>query len=116
MRLLWVVNTVMPPMAKAIGSRNVVFGGWVYEMIKRLSIDNDFSIGVVTVQSKQLDTLHKNIDGVDYFVLPAKKWNRHDVYQKYVDSVLEQFRPDHIHSEGTENRFSYRFIKSFNGS
>lgn len=98
MKVLWLVNTVMPELAVHLGSKPSVFGGWLTGAMKAVrELGADMVICCVATSGR--NTNRYELDGVTYYLISG-----------VLDQVLEaQFleliqveAPDLIHIYGTE--------------
>jgi glycosyltransferase involved in cell wall biosynthesis len=114
MKILWVVNLVLPKVAYLIGEKELPFGGWVTNMIEQLSKDPSLEIGVV-LRAPIKDAISKKIDNVTYYLIPQNMKDKFDVYQEDCDNTLNQFQPSILHVEGTESAHAKRFLNTWDG-
>lgn len=114
MKILWIVGFTIPKASELIGSPEIPFGGWVSQMINQLSTMQDFDIAVaMKSQSKKL--IIKEHDNVTYYYMPQKSTNKFDIYKKDCDIIINDFKPDLVHAEGTEQAYTNTFLKNWNG-
>lgn len=102
MKVLWVVNTVFPDVAKQMGLLPPVFGGWMYGLAADLAASENITLAVATVYSGS-DFKSITVNGIQYYLLPQKATGRHRG-QKESDwkKVVDNFAPDIVHIHGTE--------------
>ena len=107
-RVLWTTNIVLPGIAQIVGVPRTPFGGWLVQMLQALSKRQGIVLGVAMLSSvKKLTRVER--DGVVYFALP--KTNSNDIRQSDCERVLNQFKPDILHAQGSELAFTRRFFK-----
>jgi len=102
MNILWITNTIFPAPSEALGRPAPVVGGWMYDIAKRIAAEQGIQLGVAaTYNGLELKIL--KIDGVVYYLLPAKTITR---YLKHLEpvwnKVCKEFNPDIVHIHGTE--------------
>lgn len=114
MKILWLTGIVIPQASELIGGPKVPFGGWVSNMIHRLSKLGTYEIGVA-MKSSSSSLIIKKKDGVTYYFMPQNKKNHFDVNKKDCKEVLNHFKPDLVHAEGTEQKYTNTFLKLWNG-
>ena len=113
-RVLWVVNVVLPAVADQLGCPRTPFGGWLSTMIQRLSRLDGLQLGVaMRAPVSELRTVEH--EGVKYFALPQRKIDSFDVSQSDCESVIAMFAPDLLHAEGSEMAYTRRFLKTWTG-
>ena len=108
MRVLWVVSQILPEMAEYIGEKKSNFGGWVPSMIAELKKEQDLTIAVVSGVASISREVNFWVNEVQYWMIPIQG-KRRKVLLKDCISVVEQFKPDIIHIEGTEWPLSKSF-------
>lgn len=114
MRVLWITNSVMPEIAQSLGWSRFGSGGWMSAMLSQLRQIPDVSIIVATISKKSQRLITRNINGVGYWILPAKTpiWKYDSDLEKYWITLKETFSPDIIHIHGTEFSHGLAYIKA----
>jgi len=113
-RVLWIVNIVLPAVATELGLGKTPFGGWLTLMTDRLARRDDFRIGVaMRAPVKALTRIEKN--GIVYYAMPQSASDSFDVEDSTVAEVLADFAPDLLHAEGSEMAYTRRFLKAWAG-
>lgn len=113
-RVLWIVNIVLPAVATELGLGKTPFGGWLTLMTDRLAQRDDFRIGVaMRAPVKTLTRIEKN--GIVYYAMPQSTADSFDVEDATVAGVLADFAPDLLHAEGSEMAYTRRFLKAWAG-
>lgn len=113
-RVLWIVNIVLPAVATELGLGKTPFGGWLTLMTDRLARRDDFRIGVaMRAPVKALTRIEKN--GIVYYAMPQSASDPFDVPDATVAQVLADFAPDLLHAEGSEMAYTRRFLKAWAG-
>lgn len=113
-RVLWIVNIVLPAVATELGLGKTPFGGWLTLMTDRLAMRDDFRIGVaMRAPVKALTRIEKN--GIVYYAMPQSGADPFDVEDATVAEVLADFAPDLLHAEGSEMAYTRRFLKAWAG-
>ena len=114
MRILWLTGIVIPQASELIGGPKVPFGGWVSQMIAKLATLEDYTIGVATRFTS--DTLLiREKDGVTYYFLPQNKKDKFDVNSKDCLDIFDHFKPDLLHAEGSELKYTNTFLSLWKG-
>tara|TARA_R110002051_G_scaffold324642_1_gene422921 strand:- start:6432 stop:7676 length:1245 start_codon:yes stop_codon:yes gene_type:complete len=114
MRILWLTGIVIPQASELINGAKVPFGGWVSQMIDKLSKIEEFTIGVA-MKSPTNELLIKEKNGVTYYYVPQNKKNRLDVNEKDCLEVFNHFKPDLVHAEGSELKYTNTFLTLWKG-
>ena len=114
MRILWITNIMLPPLAEAKCLRVPAVGGWMYSSLKRLKEQSGFDIAVATVYAgNKLDITE--VDGIKYYLLPLKgksaiKYN--PFLEQYWQQVHNDFKPDVIHIHGSEYPHGLAYVRA----
>lgn len=112
MKVLWITNTIFPAIAKSLGKKTPVVGGWMYSLAEDLA-QKGINLTVATVRPDIPD--HKNnIDGINFFVLQSKKQILHydsSLEPKWKEAVAE-IKPDIVHIHGTEYAHGLSLMKA----
>ena len=113
MKILWLVNLVVPRGATLADPRNATFGGWISTMLAELSARPDVEMAVA-MRSPGGAWEKAASGGVTWYYLPPAA-DHFDVAQADCEAVLADFAPDLLHAEGTEMAYSCRFLRSWKG-
>lgn len=118
MKILWITNMMMPPIAIKMGKNVNNGGGWMYSSLKRLKNLNNVELSVATVYSGHEYVSH-NIDGVKYLAVPLEghsitTYNKH--LEAYWTKIQNEIKPDVVHIHGTEYPHGLAFIKATKAS
>jgi glycosyltransferase involved in cell wall biosynthesis len=102
MRILWIVNSVLPAPSKELGLSVPVNEGWILGVLENLKLDKGITLAISTAFS--IDSVwHRNIEDIDYYLLPSKNKLQYDPHlERYWKQVVDEFKPDAIHIQGTE--------------
>ncbi len=109
MKILWVTAQLLPLVSHDLGYGKSSFGGWVMSMINQLKEVNDYKIGIAMCANISELSI-KEVDGITCYVLPCKNKNK-DVDDDLCRYIVDQFKPDLIHIEGTEFSIQNKFSK-----
>lgn len=113
MRILMVVNIVLPKVTKFLDKEVPVTGGWLSGIVDNISKINGIKLGVASpYEGKELK--HFVVEGVEYYLLP--KLGLYDVNEEDCKLIFNQFNPDVLHIEGSEFKHSNTFINSWDGN
>lgn len=114
MKILWLTGIVIPQASELINGPKVPFGGWVSQMIDKLSKKENLTIGVA-MKSPTEKLLIKEKGNVTYYFLPQKKKNKFDVNKNDCLEVFNHFKPDLVHAEGSEQKYTNTFLTLWKG-
>ena len=114
MKILWITNIMMPPLAKAKALPVPAIGGWMYSSLKRLHAQNGIELAVATVYNgKKYDA--SCIDGIKYYLLPldGKKTVEYNPgLEAYWHRVHDDFNPDVVHIHGSEYPHGLAYVNA----
>ncbi len=113
MKILWVLNMVMPDAAKALGLRTSFSGGWLVDYMRRLSEDSDIELATMTYANVE-KPIAETVNNVRHYIFPGGGKRLLFTSKKTLDDcryVLRDFKPDLIHLHGTEYSIAYSMVK-----
>jgi len=113
MRILWIVNIVMPKLAEHIGAPIAASGSWLIDIPQGLSQREDTEIAIACVYGKEFRRIE--LDGVTYYLLPGTGKNMlfyTKKYEKLWAQINEEFKPDLVHIHGTEYSHGLSFMRT----
>lgn len=104
MRVLWVLNMMLPDAAKAVGSTTSASGTWLLDYVNSIKSDDEIQLATMTyatVSEKKIVT----VDGIRHYVFPGggkKLLFSSKQTGRDCQWVIDDFKPDIIHLHGTE--------------
>jgi len=101
MKILWTVNLIPVNVASKLGISSDVLGGWVESMAGELKNFTDIELAVAC-KCENGEHFEAEIDGVKYFSVSYTSSTPCKDIEKRFLQILESFKPDLIHIEGTE--------------
>ena len=113
MRVLWVLNMVMPEAAQALKLNTSFSGSWLVDFMRSLAEDPEMELATMTYANVP-EMIAKDVNGVRHYIFPGggkrllfnSKKTLHDCQY-----VLDDFKPDLIHLHGTEYSIAYSMVK-----
>lgn len=113
MRILWVLNMVMPEAAQELGIKTSFSGGWLIDYMRCLAEDPDMELATMTY-ANVAEPIAKTVNGVKHYIFPGGGKRLLFTSKKTTGDckyVLEDFQPDLIHLHGTEYSIAYSMVK-----
>ena len=113
MRVLWVLNMVLPEAAQALGINTSFSGGWLIDYVRCLAEDPDMELATMTYANVP-EKIEKEVNGVKHYILPGggkRLLFTSPKTMKDCQDVLDDFQPDIIHLHGTEYSIAYSMVK-----
>ena len=73
MKILWIVNMLMPEIAEHLGVQTSSSGTWMIDISKKLSQDENVELSVACVYGNEFKKLKHN--NITYYMLPGNGKN-----------------------------------------
>ncbi len=114
MKILWIVNMLLPEAAERLAVKTGTSGTWLINTLKSLSESNEIEIGVACVWGNEY--LDFTVNNVRYFCIPGNGkamlfYNPKLI--KYWDKIEESFSPDIVHYHGTEYSHGLSYLRKY---
>jgi len=115
-KVLWLVNIVLPDVSEAFNQKKSVVGGWLTGLFR--VIKNDSSIEPMVVFPLYGETGFKKVinDGISFYGVGVSPI--HHIYHKSTeqqfDEILSEANPDIVHIFGTEFPHTLAMINAYN--
>ena len=97
MKILWLVNIVMPELAEHLGRKPSVFGGWLTGAMNAVRAAGHEL--VICATEPRADVLCSDVSGVRYYMVPSGSIGE---MEANFQGILQQEVPDVVHIFGTE--------------
>ena len=113
MRVLWVLNMVMPDAANVLGIKTSFSGGWLVDYMRCLAEDPDVELATMTYANVP-EPMAQTVNGVKHYIFPGggkRLLFTSSKTTKDCQYVLDDFKPDLIHLHGTEYSIAYSMVK-----
>lgn len=114
MRILWIVNMLLPDAANHLGVGTGASGTWMFNLSKSLSSEEDIELAVACVYGEEFKDF--TVGNIRYFCIPGNGktmlfYNKDIV--KYWDMIEEAFKPEIIHYHGTEYSHGISYLRKY---
>ncbi len=114
MKVLWITNLILPPIAEKLRINASVKEGWTYSLAKSLKSENlAIELSIATVYNGK-HIVKEKIDNVTYYLIPTK--GSHIKYQKELENywlkIYNELQPDIVHLHGTEYAHGLAFLNA----
>ena len=114
MRILWIVNMVLPPLAEHLNINTGSSGTWMFDIADRLAADERIDFAVACVHGSEYRKIETK--GTVYYCIPGGG-KQMMFYQKkfaaYWKKIVEDFQPDIVNIHGTEYTHAVSFLRTF---
>lgn len=113
MKILWIVNMVLPELADHLNISTGSSGTWMFDLSKKISESDNIELAIACVYGNEFEKY--TVNGTTYYTLPG---NGHNMlrYTKDYESIWQQinndFKPDIVHLHGTEYSHGLSFLRS----
>lgn len=114
MRILWIVNMVLPELADYLKISTSSSGTWMIDLGQRLSESENIELAVACVHGNIFQEV--KINNTKYFLLPGNGKNMLFYTRRYEQlwqKVYEKFQPDIVHIHGTEYTHGLSFLRMY---
>ncbi len=113
MKVLWIVNMLLPDAAEHLGVSTGTSGTWMIDISRKLAKTEDIELAVACVRGNEFKKfVHNNIT---WYLLPGKGKNMlryTKKYEKMWQEINEDFAPDIVHIHGTEYSHGLAFLRA----
>lgn len=117
MKVLWLINILIPRIAKDLGlEAKHKGGGWLTGISNELLKDPNITLYICSPQSKEKPLeIHKCEDNLYACFYPEKSGKKYDpsLQNEFVE-ILNQIKPDVVHCFGTEYPRTYSMVQAAN--
>lgn len=113
MKILWVLNMMLPDAAKALGKGTSTSGTWLLDYVQSIKSDEEIELATMTyAKVEKLEVV--TVDRIRHYVFPGGgKRLLFDSKKTLQDCqyVIDDFKPDIIHLHGTEYAMAGAMVK-----
>jgi len=111
MKILWIINTILPYPAQKLNMKTSVFGGWLNSLLSELEKSKEID-KIAIVSTYNGNELKKFVDKkITYYLSPVRNNVVFDKEtEKYMSMILKEYKPDLVHVHGTEYPHSLAII------
>ncbi len=114
MKILWIVNMVLPELAEHMGVRTGSSGTWMINLSKTISETENVKLAVACVYGNEFKKYELN--NITYYLIPgtSKSMMFYDgKLAPYWEKIEADFAPDIVHIHGTEYTHSISYLRTF---
>lgn len=113
MRILWIVNMLLPDAADYLKVSTGISGTWMIDISKKLASDDDIQLAIACVFGDDFKKIKLN--NITYYLLPGTGKNMLFYTKKYEavwKKINDEFKPDIVHIHGTEYSHGLSFLRT----
>lgn len=114
MKILWIVNMMLPELAKHLGRKSGTSGTWLINLSKELSKVEGIDLAIACVNGDRF--IDQTIENIRYFCIPGNGKTMifyHPEIIKYWDMIEESFCPEIVHFHGTEYTHGISYLRKY---
>lgn len=114
LRVLWIVNMLLPEIAQHLGRKTGTSGTWLVDLSKRLSESEGVELAVACVNGNEF--IDEKVGNIRYFCIPGNGKTMmfyHPEIVKYWDIIEERFNPEIVHFHGTEYTHGISYLRKY---
>jgi glycosyltransferase involved in cell wall biosynthesis len=106
-------NITFPQIAANLGLKVVNVGGWLIGLAEQLKLNNSIVLGIISFDNVDKLTII-NQDGIRYYIIPLDyKSKRNKQISSIWGEIVNDFQPQLIHLNGSEDPYALSLIKLF---
>lgn len=104
MKVLWIINRILPLFCKELGIKETNYGGgWLTGLSDSLRRTDGIKLGVCMPSTTTEDIQRGEVQGVEYYLYQDHGWNQYcNENKELIERVMNVFQPDVVHVFGTE--------------
>ena len=114
MKVLWIVNLMLPELAVALNKKTGTSGTWLISLSKEIGEHPDVELAIACVAGKEF--VDKTVGNIRYFCIPGDGKTMlfyNPKLVKYWDMIEERFSPDIVHFHGTEYTHGISYLRKY---
>lgn len=104
MKILWVLNMMLPDAAQAVGKKTTASGTWLLDYVNSIKSDDEIQLATMTYASvSKLEIV--TVEGIRHYIFPGggrKLLFSSKQTERDCQAVIDDFQPNIIHLHGTE--------------
>lgn len=113
MKILWIVNMVLPRLANHLGISGGLSGTWMYDASERLAKEEDVELAIACVHGAEYKKI--KLDDTIFYCLPGTGRDMMFYNKKFEGiwkNIYDDFKPDIVHLHGTEYTHGLAFMRA----
>ncbi len=113
MKVLWIVNMVMPDLAEHLHRPTVWSGTWLIDLSHMLAEQPDIELAIAAVDGDSFR--RETVGNITYYLLPGNGKNMlfyTETYESVWQRICAEFAPDIVHLHGTEYSHGLSFLRA----
>ncbi len=117
MRLVWLVNTILPQIADKRGDKKDVINGWTVKLADKMAEDSDIDFTVFYPQHEMRENITGNAGDIRYVgfyeeAIPETVYNPD--MTRALKAEIDKINPDIVHIWGSEYVHTLSMVRAFN--
>lgn len=114
MKILWIVNMLLPEAADCLGVKAGFSGTWMINLSKQLAATPEIDLAIACIHGEKFRDFM--VDNTRYFCIPGNGKTMlfyHPEIIQYWDMIEERFSPDIVHFHGTEYSHGISYLRKY---
>ncbi len=114
MKVLWIVNMLLPDAAGHLGVKTGASGTWMINLSNEIAESQEIELAIACVYGNEFKDF--TVNNIRYFCIPGNGrtmlfYNKDLI--KYWDMIEERFCPDIVHFHGTEYSHGISYLRKY---
>ena len=114
MKVLWIVNMLLPEVAEYLGKLTSPSGTWMIDLSNRIAENENVELAVACIHGNEYKRIELN--NKIYYILPGGRkqlliYNNKSI--EFWKKVEEDFKPDIVHIHGTEYSHALPYMNAY---
>lgn len=113
MKILWVMNMILPDVAKELGKTTSASGTWLLDYVHSIKSDSEIELATMTYANVDKLTII-TLDRIKHYIFPGGGKRLLFASKKTIidcQYVIDDFQPELIHLHGTEYAMAYAMVQ-----
>lgn len=114
MKVLWIVNMLLPDAAQHLGVKTGLSGTWMINMSKELAESGEVELAIACIHGNEFKDF--TLNNIRYFCIPGNGKTMlfyNDEIVKYWDMIEERFSADIVNFHGTEYSHGISYLRKY---
>lgn len=114
MKVLWIVNMLLPDAAEYVGVKTGTSGTWMINLSSEISKSEEIELAIACVYGSEFKEF--TVNNIKYFCIPGNGKTMlfyDEKLIKYWDMIEETFNPDIVHFHGTEYSHGVSYLRKY---
>ncbi len=114
MKVLWIVNMLLPDAAEFLGEKTGFSGTWMINMSREIAESGDVELAIACIHGNEFKDF--TVNNIRYFCIPGNGKTMlfyNEKLVKYWDMIEERFSADIVNFHGTEYSHGVSYLRKY---